>query len=409
MGLFQRLIGSSPERQLAKAARHLENGRPAEALDLARRAARETGAHEAEQMVETARRGLVAHALEQAERAESSEYFEDAAEWLQTARQECDPDQREELESRITELRSQAADAETWEDLLDEAEGGETGAEAGGEFSPEDLDNRFEALLGILEDPVADRYRDLGDEFRSAVLAVEEGRGELAIEQLEPLLARHADDPVLQLTRGRALLQTGDADTAQQALDLAWRGLGSEPLDRSGLFSVPALWAEATLARQRPEEVVERAGDLAVATVDSPEGRDHPLVQLVIEALLGLERFEEAKDLAQIAARRFSSESEFSRLLAMSLYRLGGRNEAIGVLEQAIAPSCASGSCSRPPVHLASIRTLASLYLDPDFEPSSDGPRVEELVGILARTQGGRLTPADGPILERWKQLQEAG
>lgn len=408
MAFLNRWLGSSPEKLLAKASRHLRSGRPAEALALARQAAAQGSAGsrpEADRMIEDARRGLIEHALEQAGKAEASEYLDDAIEWLQIAAGETEAEERDVIDKKIAALEQQAADPDEWAEILGTSARIETAEGPAAAPGIEDLDERFEAILGTLEEPIAELFQGRDESFRRSLVWIEEGHGGEALEVLGELLEASPDDPILHLTRGRALLQTGILDTAKNDFETAWAILGNDPLDRSGHFSVPSLWAEVALALHVEEELVERVGDLAVASIDGSAAADQPLVISVIEALLSLGRNEEARDLALTASQRFPGEPELARLLAVALFRLEARDNAIGYLEKAIAPSCSSGSCSRPPLHLPSVRTLATMYL----ESQIGDDRVEELIGLLARAQGGQLSPPDLPIYERWRQIAEHG
>lgn len=87
----------------------------------------------------------------------------------------------------------------------------------------------------------------------------------------------------------------------------------------------------------------------------------------------------------------------FTYLLAHVLNRLGERAAAIDCLEMAIAPSCTSGGCAKPPKHLPSLRALAALYLD----EGGHTERVAELMRWVSRDLGGRLTREDFALVAK--------
>ncbi len=394
MGIFGRLFSGDPRRDLERAEALLAKGEARRALELAERAAKSASPVERERAATLTRRAgeaLAAEALEMAARAEASEYFEDAAEWLRSALEHvAEEGRRGELEGRIESLLASAEEAareETFDPLagVDPLTGAAT-AEV-------DADDHFEALVGMLEDAAAERYAGHPPAFRRAVVDLHEGRLEGALEVLDELASGAPDDPALLLERGRGRLLAGDAAGARADFEAAWETWGDGVLDLAGTLSVPALWAEAMLTLGEAQPVAESLGSLA--------GEREDLAEPYARALLSLERYDEASDFLAAAARSFPGDQELPHLLAAARERLGDRSGAIGCLEAAIAPSCAGGSCRRPPKHLASFRTLAGLYLAAE-EPALD--RVRDLLTQVAQIRGGRLAAVDHQLLAAYHQ-----
>lgn len=479
-GMFRKDAGA----ELDKAAGWLETGEAVRALETARRyvgdrdAAHRTRALD---LVTAARAALVRNGRDKAAQAEAAGDFADAADWMRAAIQHAADDdaERAELAERLATLERRAAigrrEPEAWEQ---EASRGRTGAgsvatdrgdpdldapapgsggrqaddreaadrdgsdqggdDRGGEGALadepwpdddgwigdggdgadfDDPETRYELLVDTLEDGVGERYRGRSDAFRAAFLQLNDGEVEAAAAAFDGLVAAGSADAVVHFERGRARLLLGDAAGARQDLEAAWPELGDEPLDRAGALRVPTLWAEAALAGDDAEAVAERLDGLAAAS-----RRDADLAALHARALVATARLEDARDLLGAAVERFSQRPDLALALAQVLHRLGGRQAAIHVLERSVAPSCASGSCQRPPLHLPSLRSLAALHLG--AAPPGDGAaageaataegdavtaanldRVEDLMRWIAGAQGGRLAAADHLLAARYHEV----
>lgn len=398
MGIFGGLF-KNPERDLERAETLLARDEPERALELAGRAARADSPvlrQRARGVESRARAAVVERDLERAAKAEASEYWEDAAEWLRSAldRLEGD-DRRAELEARVEALLERAREADAEEPLdLRTFTGEEIEVAAGdADLSSEDL---FHAFLDSLKDDVADHYADRPAAFRQAIVDLHEGRGLPALAALDELVEDAPDDPVTRLERGRCRLAGGDAAGARADFEAVWETWGDEPLDLAEQTSVPGLWAEAVLEGGAAEDVAERLASLA----EPARGRAD-LARPYALALLNTDRFEDARDFLAAATSRFSSDRDLPYFMALALSRLGDRDGAVACLETAVAPSCAGGSCKRPPLHLPSMRALVALHLD-----SEEGlPRASELLTHLARVTGGRLAAADYLLLARYHEL----
>ncbi len=399
MGIFGKLF-KDPQRDLDRADTLLARGEPGKALEFAERAAAADAPAQrqrAHELAARAREAVVERDLERADRAEASEYWEDAVEWLRSALDHLEGDgRRTELEARVEALleRARQADAEEPLDFRGIAGvGEEVKIPEPGELSVEDL---FLALLGTLRDDVADLYEERPPEFRQALVDFHDGRLPQALEALDQLLANAPDDPVALIERGRCRLASDEADAARADFEAAWEYWGDEPLDHAGQLSVPGLWADATLETGAPAAVAERLAELA-----EPSRGRMDLARPYAQALLNAEHFDAARDFLAEAAPRFPTDQDLSYLLAQALGRLGDRDGAVACLESAIAPSCASGSCKKPPLHLPSVRALTALKLE-----SEQGlARAGELLTHLARATGGRLAAEDHLLLARFHEL----
>lgn len=404
MGFLGRLLGGDPQRDLERARAALNKDDLPRALELAQRAV-EKGAPEVQaeagMLVTRARETLIAHAFDKASQAEASGFLEDAEEWLSSALPHAEDGRRSEIEKRLGSVRERLAERER----LDEVASLEHELGVGGEVETDGeegsyevgLDDHFQALTGMLRDDVADRYDAQPAPFRQAVVGLSEGRADEAVTVLESLLAPEPDDPVLRLERGRVRLVAGDPSSAVDDFEIAWRTFGDAPLDVAGAFSVPSLWAEASLAAGHAKPVIERLTSLA----EPSEGRED-LVALYGQALLLDSRLEEAKSYLLEVLPRMPGVRELPLLLAQSLVALGDRRSAVDCLESAIAPSCVSGNCAKPPLHRPSVRALIGLYLENGAAPD----RVRELLGHLARAQQGQLGKADQALLARFYEQQ---
>ncbi len=395
MGIFGRLFSGDPRRDLERGEALLAKGEARRALELAERAAKSSSPVEQQRaavLLSEAGEALTAEALEMAARAEASEYFEDAAEWLRSALEHVTEEgRRGELEGRIESLLARGEEAVRGETFDPLAGVDPVVAAAALEV---DADDHFQALVGMLEDGAAERYAGQPAAFRRAVVDLHEGRLEGALEVLDELAIAAPDDPALILERGRGRLLAGDAAAARADFEAVWEIWGDGVLDLAGTVSVPALWAEAMLTLGEEQPVAESLAELA--------GERGDLAEPYARALLALERYDEASDFLAAAVPRFGGDQELPHLLATARARLGDHRGAIGCLEAAIAPSCAGGSCRKPPKHLPSFRTLAGLYLADDEEPALD--RVRELLTQVAQAQGGRLAGVDHQLLAAYHQ-----
>ena len=402
MSWLKSLFASDPREQLRKAEERLE-GTPERALEMALEI-HQADVGEAEEEIRSfiarARRRVVEQALERADASEAEEYFADAAEWLEAAIEHtADADEKKALIERRRELLRQ-------ELLLEEAEDGMDGpamtlhrqVEAS-VLSPEvDVDDLFLSLVDMFEETVAERYRQLGPTFRRLFLQFQEAELEGLEEGLSTLLA--GDSPegaldadgraVVQLERGRLRLLTGDLAAALEDFDACWDAWDDDPLDLAGTLSLPGLWAEAKVGTGDFDAIIERLPELARAE----DGRLEVMLPFA-QALVLSQRLDEAKPYLQTAMGSFPSHQDFPQLYALTLAASGNPQEAMACLEMAIAPSCASGSCSKPPMHMPSLQMLLSLHVS----AGDDEGRLRRLGKLFVEHRHGQLSGEDHRLL----------
>lgn len=394
MGWLNRLWGKDPAEELARIERWLAEGDPVRAVQAARRLERHRDMAiqgQATSLLQQARDALVERTVSNAAAAEKAGDLADAADWIQAALQHLgDGVQRAELEARLETLESRMEEEAPAPRLLhkDEPE------------APEayelDVDTRYDMLTSMLVDEVARRYENRSPELRQAVVDLNEARVQEALPVLDGLVARSSSDPVLHFERGRARLMLEKWAGAREDLEAAWTRLGDAPLDRGGSLSIPLLWAEAVLNQGDTAALLDRLAEEARPDAGNPD-----LSALYAQALVSEGRRDEARELWIGLRERHPQRQDIAHALAAHLAEEGETQAAIRVLEVAVAPSCASGSCSKPPLHLPSLRLLVNLYL----ESKGPLPRIEELMAWVAHAQKGRMAAPDHRLLARYHEL----
>lgn len=389
MGIFHRLLGRDPLADLERAERRLADGDPVGALELARRFTRHRDPvhrDRASSLTLRARDALVASTLKRASAAEAAGHLEDAADWLQAALQHVrDGTQKAELEVRLEALSARAEAAAAAPQPIFVRPDRE-------EEAPYtlDLEEHYAMLVEMLDEGVAQRYAGRSPEFQRAWMELNEGRAAGALEVLEEMAARQPGDPVLLFERGRGRLLEGRFRGAREDFEAVWGTFGDRPFDLAGTLTVPGLWAEAALGDGDAGAVLERLRQAARPDAGNPD-----LSSLYAQALMAAGRLDEARRFLAAAGARYPGRPDFPHLLAVVLVKLGEPELAIHCLESAIAPSCATGNCARPPLHLPSLRMLAGLYLS----KGGSADRVRELMLLVADALGGRLSAEDHRLL----------
>lgn len=405
MGFLNKLFGGSdPRNDLDRAAKLLDR-EPTKALELARKA-REAGSgpevlRRADDLIVSARRAVIDKAVAQADRAEASDYLEDAAEWLATALEEAVGVEKAELTARRDTLLAghhqqadearRAALRKPFDDLAAEVADGVAGGEDehGGDPDEEglhsgidrEIDGAFDIHAGMLDDVLADRYYEQPESFRRAVVSLHEGRPDEALEILDALVAEAPEEPALRLERGKARLMQGHGDGARDDFDVAWRHLGDGHIDLAGNQSLPGLWAEASLEAGDPESVIAR-----LAEDSDPRQTGVDVALPFARALMDAEKFDAARQYLEMAASVFPSTADFAFLLSIVLDGQGQRRQAIATLEGSVRPSCAGGNCAAPPKHLPSLRALTRLLLEED-----EVEQARAYLMHIVQARGGRL------------------
>ena len=394
MGLFS-MFKKDWSAELDRVSQLIESRELVRALELARKA--ERGAEgplreRAGEAVQRARAALLDDLLERAGAAESNGELEDAADWLLSAIGHVDDEgQVAEVEARRVALLERAEEKHN-----PFAAGPGPVADPSGSDPESEIGVTYETLVAMLDESIAPRYKDRPDSFRAALVALNDARATEACDRLDGLLLDSPNDPVLYLERGRARLLTGAMEGAREDFEAAWPELGDGPLDATDSLSVPALWAEATLAAGDSDTVVSLLTDLA-----APASQRREICHLYATALLTLERLDEARAYLESASSWFTSDPRFGLLWAQVVAAGGELDQAIAGLETTVGPSCSSGSCARPGRHLPSLRALAELYL----LQGENLDRAGELMAIVAHDQQGLLGAEDHGILARYYEL----
>lgn len=402
MGWLKKIFASDPLKELEKAERLLAD-EPERALEMAlawtTEGSDETTA-KLREFTDRARQAVIQRALQRADSSEEEEYFGDAAEWLEAAIEHSeDGELKEQLTMRRKELMRK-------ELLLEED--GDIGFEVhetveATVLSPEmDHDDFFDTVIDMLQDPVAIRYRKQGQQFRRLFGQFQHGEVEGLEESLSALLesdGTYTPDTgtvaVVTLERGRLRLLLGQFTEARQDFEACWDAWGVDHLDLANHLSIPGLWAEACLGEQSADPILDRLEDLA-----EPSQMRLDVMFPYAQALVIKERFEDAVPYLRDAMASFPSHQEFPQLYAMILAQTGKPEEAIACLEMAIAPSCASGNCGAPPMHLSSLRLLLTLHL----ASGDDIQRVKKLLSLLQEHTRGQLTAPDHRLMAAYYQ-----
>jgi hypothetical protein len=262
----------------------------------------------------------------------------------------------------------------------------------------------------------------LGPPFSQAILDLEDGRPDLA---LQALLALPDDEPLVRWERARAAYGLGDPKSAAREIhQFASLASGHHPIGQthSGL-----------LLTQTLAESGDVQGGLRV--LRDLRARDPRLGGFLFAQLLAsTEQFEEADSTLRDLIRQHPLESAFYKLLAFVRVRTGHRVEAMRALETGLHQNaCASGTCSAKPVDPDMKRLLAVLYLEDGIEtkralalmaeiPPQDSASWDDLYlqGLAAKAQGDtaaheqisrtlyQATPQDDPRIERLRQYLPA-
>jgi tetratricopeptide (TPR) repeat protein len=314
--------------------------------------------------------------------------LDEAADRLRLAMEHVDdPRRRRALEERITALEVREAESEK--------DGWLVAAHQAQQDFESDPETMYRSLVGMLEEGVADHYLERPEDFRLAYVALNDGDAEAARTVFERHAAEDPEDPIPRLELGRCQLQAGNHAEARTYFESVWEAFGDEPIDLAGTLSLPSLWADALLGMEEYEPILERMAELARPEEDSPG-----LSYRFAVAQMNAGRLSDARDFLMRCALVFEGDQDFALLLARVTEELGDRAEAIQVLEQAIAPSCAVGRCGTPAMHTASLRTLARMHLDQGDNPQ----RAREVLALVARARRGQMEWTDELLLARYFQ-----
>jgi len=429
--MFSKLFRKDPAQLLQKGEERLAAGDALRALHAAQDAlsavdrSTNPSVKEAAQALEkNAREAFMTGALDKALRARDAGIPDEAVEWLETARDHCRDDaQSQEIEDLLATMRRLVEEQESEEPpppprrtsspagnalgggggggslaggsimgggiaevVVDDADGDE--GDSGEPYGGEDDFTLYDTLVETLADGVADEYRGRPEAFQRALVALNEGEGAAALEDLESLLQATPEDPVLRFERGRCHLSLEQFEEAADDFESVWESLGTDPLDRAGDISVPLLWAFSRLGLGQPEPIVDRLRELA-----TPDQTRFGLMECFATALLQSGQSEEALQYLSVVTESYPRPT-FRFLVGRGLVQQGHRERASHVFEEIIAPACKVG-CTRQPLHRPSARALLGIYLGQEETLE----RAEEIATLLLMEQGAGLEPEDRAVL----------
>jgi tetratricopeptide (TPR) repeat protein len=273
----------------------------------------------------------------------------------------------------------------------------------------EELEARLALLVEGYPEHLRDRVTDLGADFAQAVLDLDEGQANLA---LQTLLGMPDDDPLVCWERARAAYALGDPAAAARALRAFAREAGGHhPVGNRH---------SATFLAQCLAESGDVAGGLRVlrsARADEPK-----LGGLLFASLLHAKGdLEEAETELVRIVREHPRSSQAYVLLAQVRLTGGHRTQAMRALEASLEATCCSpGQCGYQPPDLATHRMLATLYLEDGIERERALELAETARGLVRQPQWGDLYLAalaakstgqpDAPqLIDRLRQVTPPG
>ena len=359
-------LSPSPEQRVARARRYLEQGYPDEArLELLEVDHPDAGSVLATAEMQLCERNLKA-ALEYGQAGDDDRvrvHLELAERFHHGGLEEAFKDTRRELrEIRAARAVDQEREKEKAQAKLLSAEGGPDWLDGNPDNVFEDADReeaeqRVALLVENYPEGLRKGIRELGGGFVAAVLALEDGRVE---EALQGLMALPDDAPLVLWERARAAHALGDPAAAARAVrSFATHAPGHHRMGRmhSGTY----------LAQLLAESGEPKAGLTVLREVrrSAPDEGGFLFAQLLmVEGEL-----EQAEKITRELIRKSPKAMPFYGLLARVRLRGGHRPEAMRALEAGFeATHCKPGSCGHQAPDLDAHRLLATLYLEDGVE-----------------------------------------
>lgn len=403
MGFLNKLFAVDPRKEIAKAERWLDDT-PERAFQHLQGVLEKVPEEHKEvigQALERTRSTLIERALEHAKASEEEEYFEDAAEWLESAiAHTTDEAQRQELQTRHREMQRRELILRE-EEASGDAFTVQKTVEATVITHDLDSDDLFDAAVDVFREEVANRYRAQGEDFREFFLQLQDGELDGIEEGFSQILAEATEGSdthaVVTLERGKLRLLLGDFENARADLEACRLAWGDDLLDLSESMSVPGLWAETALGMGDIDAILQHLQDLS----DPGLGRIDtvlPYSQALVLSGGADGKMDDAATYLRRAVGTFPGHQELPLLYALTLQRSGDVQEAIACLEMAIAPSCASGHCRKPPMHIPSLRLLLALHLQ-QAGGNASLDRIGELANLLQQHSAGQLSGDDHRLM----------
>lgn len=235
---------------------------------------------------------------------------------------------------------------------------------------PDDPRVRFALLLENYPEQLRERIVALGQDYASAVLGIEDGHPEHALDVLAPYVSK---DIVARYERGRAAAMAGRHGLAISELQAF---VDVEGHIVAGPHST-ALMLAASLARERrPAEAME-----VLETALRADPKNVGLRANRAALLEAMGRPEEADEAARLVVRDARHMGMY-KLMARVRLAAGKRTEAMQALEAGLTSCCPSGTCGAQAFDVEAGRQLAQLYL----EDRVDTPRARQLLGRIKRS-----------------------
>lgn len=233
----------------------------------------------------------------------------------------------------------------------------------------EEIEQRVALLVENYPEALRNGVGRLGADFAEAVLALEDGRPDQA---LQTLLALAEDEPLVHWEQARAAHALGDPASAARAVR-TFAGLagGHQPMGRvhSGVY----------LAQLLTEAGDAHAALRALRDVRARQPQEGGFLFAQLLTMTG--ELEEAEAATTELIRRSPRTMALYGLLARIRLKGDHRTEAMRALEAGMeATHCAPGKCGFQPPDLDAHRLLATLYLESGIERE----RALELADIAA-------------------------
>jgi tetratricopeptide (TPR) repeat protein len=140
-------------------------------------------------------------------------------------------------------------------------------------------DDRWAVIAGNYSESQLDEYDLYGDEFRTAILALHEGKNETALPVLEKLVDEHGEEAIfLWLEVGRVRVLSGDEEGGAKALRKFLSRTKKASTEGAEDARLGAYLALASLADRQGDE--EKAIEWMQKAIDTMPGDPRPYLQL---------------------------------------------------------------------------------------------------------------------------------
>ncbi len=234
-------------------------------------------------------------------------------------------------------------------------------------------DPRLQYALHLETYPVHIRERliPLGQEFASAVLAIQQGQGENGVSILSNYIEREA---AVRYERARAAMSIGNLPLAIADLMTFGDEVGHCVI---GNTHTGALLGQLMAQTGQTDAGIEKMGSLI-------ENDEHISMRIVHSQLqLQKGNLSVAEQETQALLKELPKSQPIIRQLATIRMEQGDRVSAANILEAGFSSCCETGTCSaqRPDVH--SLRLLARLYLEDRVLPERSSELLQQLQGLV--------------------------